>query len=267
MTVLLFLLAACGLLYAYMRYEFDNILVSEVELGFPDIKIAFASDFQYDMRPRNPSSVRTATLQKAVDMLNGQGADIILLGGDYSTYTSNWETAVPYLSQLQAPLGVYAVFGNHDIDDIDRLIQALPNIRFLRNEIVHIPVGDATLAITGVEDLWTGKPTLPQSEISTDDYNILLSHNPDFFQRLAGRNPFDLVLSGHTHAGQATLFGRGLPPLVNHVTDYGEKYRYGEKIYEGKRIYITSGLGGSALGFPLRFGAPPEIVVLQQEEI
>lgn len=258
-------LALIILLFLYMRWEYQNIKVTYLPLNHEGIKIVYAADFQYDMKSGRPESLREKTFQKAIDMIMEQGADVILLGGDYTTYSSNWEAAVPFLQQLDAPMGVFAVFGNHDSRVRSKLVQALPNIRFLENESAEIATESGTIVIYGAADLWTGTLQMPPDEVPEGSCNILLTHNPDYFERLIryGESPFDLTLAGHLHAGQATVFGIvGIPFVLDTVTDYGEKYRYGEKKYDGNRIYITSGLGGSVFGQPLRFGARPEIVVI-----
>lgn len=262
-------LAVTGsLLLGYMHLEYKNIKVTHLALGAQDerlqgLKIVYAVDFQYDMQN---GRVEGATFQKAVENINAQQPDLVLLGGDYVSFSSNRQSVVPYLAQLQAPLGVYGVFGNHDAYSRDFLKKHLSNIRFLENETVSIPYNGTSLAITGVEDFWTGTPYCTEGLVEEGQYGILLTHNPDFFEMMNPliKSRYALTLAGHIHAGQITFFGIfGVPFVLQAVTDYGEKYRYGEKYYEGNRIYISSGLGGGVENFAVRFGATPEIVVLE----
>lgn len=259
-------------LFFYMRWEYDNIKVRELPLemqgkskdaeSWKKLKIVFATDFQYDMRPNSPKSVRTKILEKAIETINSQHGDIILLGGDFQTFASNCEVMLPYFEKLDAPMGVYAVCGNHDADAAQMMKEKLTNINFIDNQTVVIEIDEERLEIVGAADLWTAEPKI--DNVQGEAHRILLTHNPDFFEQLpdSQANGFDLMLAGHLHAGQATLFGkRGIGPVINTVTAYGEKYRYGEKYYGGNRYYISSGLGGAVFGMPLRFFAQPEIVV------
>lgn len=262
---------AVGLLL-YMLWEYQNIKTVDLALSrasdvMGGIKIVYASDFQYDLSYKD-GWMQKDVFQKAIDRINAQGADLVLLGGDYVSYAVNAHEAAAYLKQIEAPLGVYGIFGNHDNLAKRELKSVLEgSIRFLENESAVVPYQGKTMGIYGVEDLWYGTPEIYLEELPQDtDYQILLTHQPDFFESMTEEEhtQFDLTLSGHVHAGQITLFGRcGVPPVVDHVTDYGEKYRYGEKHYFNSRIYSTSGLGGSVGGLPLRFFARPEIVVIQ----
>jgi len=263
-------LTLCALsLLIYMRFEFKNITLTFLDSHEPSIKgvkIVYAVDFQYDLAGNDEQSFERETFQKAIDLILAQNPDIILLGGDYITYASNCDYAVPYLLQLQAPLGVYGVFGNHDNRAKDKFIEQLPNIRFLQNDRADIPYNGVEIAVYGVEDLWMGKPVVSFEPRKETAYSVLLTHNPDYFEQLsqAERDVFDLALAGHIHAGQITLFGvAGIPLVLGTVTDYGERYRYGEKTYFGNRIFVSSGLGGKIYRAPIRFGARPEIVVIQ----
>ncbi|MFV0352039.1 MAG: metallophosphoesterase [Oscillospiraceae bacterium] len=259
--------AAVVLLVGYMRLEYKNIKTTNLSLQGQDaalagIKIVYAVDFQYDMQS---GRIEDETFQKAIDKIKAEQPDLILLGGDYITNPDNRRAAIPYLAQLEAPLGVYAVFGNHDARARQFFKEELTNIHFLENETVYIAYNGTSLALTGVEDLWTGRPVCQPDAVQKGQYGILLSHNPDFFETLAPelKDQYSLTLSGHIHAGQITFFGLfGVPFVLDSVTDYGEKYRYGEKVYDGHRIYVSSGLGGGVANLAVRFFAQPEIVLI-----
>lgn len=256
---------------AYMRWEYRHIRVTRVALSgssraLEGLRIVYAADFQYDMKPEGSGSIEAATFQRAMDLIEAQGADIVLLGGDYATYASNSRSVSALLAQLDAPYGVYGVFGNHDAPAREALKALLPNIRFLENEAALTDCRGARVAIYGVEDLWTGQPSIALEAMDGADLRLLLTHNPDYCEALseAERAAFDLALAGHTHAGQVTWFGlAGVAPVLQAVTAYGERYRYGETMAGGLRVFVTSGLGGAVRGLPLRFGAPPEIVLLE----
>jgi predicted MPP superfamily phosphohydrolase len=88
--------------------------------------------------------------------------------------------------------------------------------------------------------------------------NILLSHNPNVFDR-AAQLDIDLTLAGHTHGGELSLefIHRGLA-LVRFETPYVSGWY---RKPSGQQLYVNRGIGTT--GFPIRFGAPPEITVLE----
>jgi predicted MPP superfamily phosphohydrolase len=89
---------------------------------------------------------------------------------------------------------------------------------------------------------------------------ILLAHEPDIFPTVTDRA--SLTICGHTHGGQVALpfIGRPIVP-----SRYGERYAYGHIVEEGRHLIVSGGLGCS--GIPVRFGVPPEIVVIDIGEL
>jgi predicted MPP superfamily phosphohydrolase len=102
----------------------------------------------------------------------------------------------------------------------------------------------------GVDDL---AGTLAQ--VRDDAPVILLAHEPDIFPRVPER--VALTLSGHTHGGQVRLFGYS--PMV--PSKFGNRFAYGHVVEEGRHLIVSGGLGTSIL--PVRFGVPPEIVLIE----
>lgn len=164
------------------------------------------------------------------------------------------------LGALDAPLGVYAVIGNHDAWwDEARVRTALErgNIRVLKNQSVRIQREGAPLNIVGLADYDTGEPdylaATMEGEQGADA--IAVMHSPDAF----GEIPVGVALSlaGHTHCGQVTVpfVGRPIVPSV-----YGERYACGLVTEHGRQLFVTGGVGTSVA--PLRFLNPPEIALL-----
>jgi len=83
---------------------------------------------------------------------------------------------------------------------------------------------------------------------------ILMVHEPDIFPEVPAR--VSLTVAGHTHGGQVTI--AGFAPIV--PSRYGRRYVYGHIVEEERNLIVSAGLGCSTL--PIRFGAPPEIVVI-----
>ena len=268
--------AALVLCYFYARYEFGNIKVKEIELASEDIpesfdgmRIMYVADFQFDAR----NSFNKKALNNAIDVMNNTDKDVILLGGDYT----NWEgKIIPFFEEFQRvkkpKYGIYSVTGNHDYSNHRLVLAKLKEngIKNLDNKKAEIKKDGQKIIIAGVEDLWFGEPDAKAVLKNTDkkDFVIFLSHNPDYFEEIGNneKEKMDITLSGHIHAGQATFFGL-FSPFTGSVTAYGEKYRYGMKNFGNHKIYITSGVGGSALGQYLRFFAQPEVIILKLKKI
>jgi predicted MPP superfamily phosphohydrolase len=91
--------------------------------------------------------------------------------------------------------------------------------------------------------------------VSDDAPVILMAHEPDIFPRVPER--VALTVSGHTHGGQVRIFGYA--PIV--PSSFGNRYVYGHVVEDDRNLVVSAGLGCS--GVPVRFGAPPEIVMIE----
>src|SRR5262249_31773245 len=147
-------------------------------------------------------------LNQIVQLTNEQHPDLIVLLGDYMSGDS-WhghrvepEVTAAVLKDLRAPLGVYAVLGNHDWwyngQKCRRAFEA-QGIRILENEVAEIKLRDQPIWLAGLSDLWTRPQLIEETiaEIPDGSAIIGLTHNPDIFPHLPQRVP--LLLAGHTH--------------------------------------------------------------------
>lgn len=206
-------------------------------------------------------------LREVVASTNAAEPDLILLAGDYviqgvlgGSFVEPAELASA-LADLQAPLGVFAVRGNHDwwLDEPQQLVDAFEanGLQLIDNESVKIPAA-APFWLVGLGDWWEGQPDLAGAlaDVPRDAPRLLLTHNPDVFPTILPR--IDLTIAGHTHGGQVNLpvLGRLVVP-----SDYGSRYAIGLVEEEGRRMFVSSGVGTSIL--PVRFRTPPEISVLE----
>jgi uncharacterized protein len=222
-----------------------------------------------------------------VSHANALGGDIVLLLGDYVMGSRMPHRAVPAaswaaeLAQLHAPLGVHAVMGNHDWwQDEPALLRrsgptfahvalAQAGVNVLENDAVRLVhrgqpfwlagLGDqiAFQQVRGRRGQPRGVDDMPGtlSKLADDAPAILLAHEPDIFPRVPSR--FCLTLSGHTHGGQINLFG--WRPAA--ASDLSEIYARGHFHERDRDLIVSSGLGCSIA--PLRFGVPPEIMVVE----
>jgi predicted MPP superfamily phosphohydrolase len=208
-------------------------------------------------------------VRRLVDRVNELRPDLILLGGDYVYDGTKYEASCfAEFARLDAPLGCFAVLGNHDYGDRDSdspgpdsAIEAATEagITLLRNQAVWIEKDGQRVRVGGVADYWEDRPRLAPivAGTKTSDFVLLVSHNPDYSEDLPA-GAVDLVLSGHTHGGQVTLFGSWgfLVPSI-----YGQKYRTGVVKNEATTVVISNGIGTSTI-VPIRLFAPAQIVVI-----
>ena len=240
------------------------------ELAFPDypagaapLKIAFLTDFHLD---RLASARR---LGRIVDRVNAESPDIIFLGGDYAdTNLERLDDCLRGLARLKAPMGVWAVLGNHDYTHAPaRVLSALQaaGLTPLENEGFWLDLGGGRIRIGGVADYWHGRPCLEAAAgtATPEDFLLLLAHNPDYAETLPP-GAVDLVLAGHTHDGQATLFGLW-SPFIGIPSTHGQKYRAGLVGNGRTTVLVSGGVGG--LVAPMRYFAPPsvEMVTLRRD--
>jgi predicted MPP superfamily phosphohydrolase len=191
---------------------------------------------------------------------------IVILGdfiaGDGRRHPLRMEPEVfaPILKGFSAPLGVYAVLGNHDwwFDGVKvRRVLEQNGIKVLENEVLSIQARGAPLWLVGLADLWTRPQRVEDTleQVPPGAPMLALTHNPDIFVRLAAHVP--LLLAGHTHGGQVRF------PLIGTVVQssrLGDRYTRGHIFENGHHMFVTTGIGTSIM--PVRFGVPPEIVLL-----
>jgi len=205
-------------------------------------------------------------LNEIVEKTNALHPDLIVLLGDYMS-GNNWhshrvepEVTAAVLKNLRAPLGVFAVLGNHDwwYDGKKvRLGFEQNGIRVLEDEVFELNWQGKSFWLAGLADLWTRPQRIIETIAKTppDSTVIALTHNPDIFPNVPQRVP--LLLAGHTHGGQVNIPFIGTPIVPS---DYGPKYIAGHVTENGHHLFVTTGIGISIL--PVRFRVAPEIVLL-----
>jgi uncharacterized protein len=246
--------------------EPDRLVVRREEIALPTrdldgLRVALLADLH-----AGAPHVDDAKVAAVVAAINAERPDVVLLLGDYviqgvvgGTFMAP-ERIAAHLGALRAPLGVWAVLGNHDHWlDGGRVTRALTaaGIRVLENEAARVDRGGRSLWLAGIDDLWTARPDVDRAlaMVADDGPVLLFTHNPDLFPRVPAR--VALTLAGHTHGGQVDLPLLG--PLVV-PSDHGARYADGHVVEDGRHLFVSHGVGTSIL--PVRFRVPPEIVVL-----
>ena len=230
------------------------------------LRIAVLADIHVGGAFINDKKLRTI-----VERTNELHPDLIVILGDYMSgdgWTSRRvdpETFGPVLKNLSAPLGVYSVLGNHDWwNNGVKVRRALESngIKVLDDEVLEINARGTSLWLVGLADLWT-RPAMVTAEHIRETVDkvpqgvpiIALAHNPDIFPRIPQRVP--LLLAGHTHGGQVRFPFIG---SVVHSSSMGQRYEAGHVFENNHHLFVTTGIGTSII--PVRFGVPPEIVLL-----
>ncbi len=258
-----------GLIIAYGFFiEPKLITVKEQKItinNWPDnfngFKIVHISDIHYGRVFDDES------FQKLIDSINEQKPDIVVLTGDLidkdTKMTTNMANKISkLLNKINATTGKYAINGNNDLN-FDEWINIVTEGGFkdLNNTYDTIyKDGYSNIFIAGtstVEDklsindkLKTSIDYLNSFEKDGPIYKILLLHEPDVIDDMSV-NPFDLILAGHSHAGQIRL------PFIGAIIlpDGAKKYYDSHYKIENSDLYISNGLGVSNYNFRL-FNTP-----------
>ena len=260
---LLFLLAVCWFVYAGWlepaSLRLSSYAIKQSSPLLKGLRIAVISDLH-----AGAPYIDTAKIDLVVAMTNAAKPDLVLLTGDYvitgvlGGRHMPIKTIVAHLKGLRAPLGVYAVQGNHDRGENPDLIALALNragIPDLENAHRMLPAPRDGVTLVGIGDRqpW-GQPG---RALAGGRAALCFTHSPDIFPRLP--DSCALTIAGHTHGGQVWLPLLGRPAMFE-ASRYGQKYAAGIIRDGGKTLFVTTGIGTSWL--PLRFMVPPEISLL-----
>ena len=243
----------------------------EIPASFNDYKIVQISDLHL-----HSFKNRAKTLQKFVNEINEQDADIVVFTGDLVSY-GPWELdgLDTILSKIKSNDGIYSVLGNHDysaysnfpdsikqkyVDELkDRQFQMGWNLLLDKN--VSIIRENDTISLIGVENISTHRAFLSFGNLqnaiknSSGSYKILLSHDPTHWELEVKDTPeIDLMLSGHTHAMQFSIFGWSPSSFI--FKEVAGLFKHNDQY-----LYVNIGLGETVM--KTRIGAKPEITLIQ----
>ena len=284
-----------GAVYGFAAERLDY-QVRRVEIPLPNLPPALDGMQIVQISDIHLSGYMTRfDVRRAVELANELRADLAVVTGDLITGASDpIADCIDEVRQLQAPLGIWGCNGNHEVyaraEDAAQQLFAQAGMRLLRQENAQIAFRGASFNLIGVdyqrERTKTGhkSPMLASIEplIRRDMPNILLSHNPNSFDRAAELG-IELSLAGHTHGGQiqVEILDHRLSParfISDYVAGLYERPlllppRDGQAVTSPKapsassirsgttaKLYVNRGLG--TVGAPVRLGVPPEISLL-----
>jgi uncharacterized protein len=231
----------------------------------PPLKVAVASDWHISRHAfwRVMTAARAARI---VDAINAAQPDVVLLPGDFISGDGDpaargeldADAVAAVLGRLHAPLGVYAVLGNHDWSAGGAKVTAAlekRGIHVLENSARPI---DAGLWVVGVGDDSTGHshPAAAVAQLPAQAQALVLMHDPASLLDLPPVH--GLVVAAHTHGGQVVLPFVGAPWVPSAAP---KGWLHGWIDHAGQQAWITSGLGTSIL--PVRFNSRPEWVLFE----
>lgn len=271
-------LAIDGIIFGKYRHTVRKIKLRFKNLpeNFKGYKIVQISDVH------SGSFFNPQKLQKAIDLINEQDADVVLFTGDMvNNYADEFKPFIPLFKSIKAKDGKFSILGNHDYGDYgawnsrEEKAQNIPNLKnyqaeagfkLLRNENIALEKNGEKIYLLGVEN-WGIKP-FPQygdldkalKGVPEDAIKVLMSHDPTHFDEVVKKHKTNvhLTLSGHTHGMQ---FGLDLKNIKWSPVKF--KYKKWADLYEseGKYLYVNRGFG--VIAYPGRVGINPEITVIE----
>src|ERR1051326_1869153 len=226
------------------------------------LRIALIGDVHTDNR-----FIDEKKLRRIVELTNVEQPDLIVLLGDYiqggrreNAHRVEPEVTANVLQGLRAPLGVFALLGNHDWwyngPKVRQAFEAV-GIPVLENEVRELHWHGQSIWLAGLADLWTRPQHIDETiaKVPPGSTIIALTHNPDIFPNLPRSVP--LLLAAHTHGGQVNLPLIGTPVVPSNL---GSKYTAGHVYENGHHMFVTTGIGTSIIR--VRFRVPPEIAIV-----
>jgi uncharacterized protein len=202
-------------------------------------------------------------LARVADRVTELAPDLVVLGGDFVSHArADLRGLDDVVARFRARDGAVAVLGNHDhwVDpDLVAATVERGGATVLTNTHRLVHRGGAVLAVGGVDDFTHGavRPDEAFAGVPGDVPRVLVSHNPDLIEYLPAGLRVDVMLSGHTHNGQAHF------PVIGPVTvpsQFGRKYLHGLKRLAQTWLYVSAGVGSAWIP---RWGNPPELPLIQ----
>jgi predicted MPP superfamily phosphohydrolase len=230
----------------------NRVVIRGWPRAFDGFTILQLSDLHLDISPALPDAIARVVAPLTYDLC--------VLTGDFRSKTHGpIGPALAAFQRLRPALhgDIYAVLGNHDFIEMVPPLEAM-GVRFLLNESVPLRRGTDSICLAGVDDPHFYEADNIQkvaTHLEHGTSGILLAHSPEIYRKAAACG-FDLVLSGHTHAGQICLPG-GIPLLINARAP--RRFKRGAWRHQELQGYTSAGAGCS--GVDVRFFCRPEVTL------
>lgn len=228
-----------------------------------NLKIAVISDFHAGALFYDKWRMR-----KVVELVNKEKPDMVLLLGDYfNRYFYNtsmdYEKFAEYLLEIEAPLGKFAVTGNHDTymgtEKIEEQLSRA-GVKFLRNKSAKVETKNGDFYVAGIPDFGTDIFNLQKAfeDVPEGGPCIFLTHDPSVFPALPRKAA--VTFAGHSHGGQFRIpfYGPFLKGVINLYTEFSSDGLLVN--HRDDPIFITRGIGTSSI--PARFFCTPQIEII-----
>ena len=234
--------------------------VAEHEFRIPrrddaELRVAFASDFHAG------PTLHKRLLASTMGALEQAAPDLLLLGGDFVSFHARYvDRLLDGFRRIQAPMGKFAVLGNHDLlGDDAHIVAALESagVRVLVNSSARLPAPHDDVWVCGLDDWNEGAPDAAAAFAGAEGTRILLMHQPDGLMIAEGHR-FDVAFCGHVHGGQYLKANR--EPAIRHKGPLSKLYMHGGVFAVGPEntpVLVSRGIGTSTL--PARRHADPQV--------
>lgn len=268
-TLLVFLIG--GLYYdtfyvapSRFKVRYETISSTKIPTQLNDINILFFSDVHYN------NFMDETRFNEVVQLINDTSADIVVFVGDLFDHPSNnipseevLQKITEQLKSISAPLGKFAVLGNHDLESetTKEMISSVlhhADFEIITNRSIMIRnKGSEAINLIGLDSQLLGIPDLNTAfaTVSPNSFNIVVSHTPDIADSLTP-DLVDLQVSGHSHGGQVYF------PIIGafYTAPYAEIYNKGKyKINDQFVLDVMNGIGTTKMD--IRFLSDAEVVV------
>lgn len=236
-----------------------DVRVDDLPPGLEGMRIAQVSDLHV-----GPHTSRRHLARVAAAVREARPDLIAVTGDQVDDHARDVEPFAEAFRGLSAPLGVFAIPGNHDVyagwPAVHEGLAAM-GIGVLVNRAVPLERNGARFWVAGTGDPAgrRGTPVAPDIErtlaaVPPGEFTLALAHNPALWPALAERG-VELTLSGHTHYGQIAI-----PRLGWSLASAFLEHSMGQYRRDGSQLYINPGT--NYWGIPFRLGTPPEVTVL-----
>lgn len=246
-------LAAHGTLFERHALEITHVSlrVRDLAPALDGLRVGFLTDIHLS------EIVPAADVARAVRMLNAEQPDLVVLGGDYVSFTdrSFMGPAADLLGGLSAPHGVFAIIGNHDDEKVLPSALRRQHIEPLLDQRTSLSIRGEQLTLAGLK-FWTKRPDAVAEVVGTDRRNgptLLIAHDPRRIVEAASLGVGG-VLAGHTHGGQIVL------PLIGAFAARKFPVASGLLKRDQTAMFVSRGVGTVIV--PCRINCPPEVAVI-----